>query len=631
MNNKIYLIIAALMIVAPLASPSLTVAAEEGKTTLTITVAEEISSLNPLVGNSLVDWFIFNLIYDKLAIYDTSLKPRPWIAEGWEVSEDGTVWTLHLVKNATWHDGTPVTAADVEFTINYIKQHEVSLWMDEVADIESVEALDDYTVTIKTSKPIAYLDTYVFPRLPIIPKHIWEKIEEPELYPNDNPVGNGPFKLAEYKPGEYLRFVANENYWRGKPYIDEIIVKIGLTPDAAFLELKAGKLDILVLSPEYVKEAEKDPNLKVILTEDIYFDYIVLNTQKYPLNIKEFRHAIAYAINKQELVDRILLGYGEPMYSVIPPAYKFWHNPNVTKYEYDPEKAKEILDQLGFKDVDGDGWRETPEGEDLELEILTLSIWPPYVRMSDMISKYLKEVGIKAKITAVEWGEESKRLHDRNFDIATWGYTVAPEPSQFLTLFTNNPPPYWSMGEWVNETYNELFEKQKSLMSLEERREIIHKLQEILAEELPIIPIWVGYVTEAYRVDKFTGWIPMPMGILGIYNKLTWLSVRPVTMTVVSPTTVVTTVTSAVTTTVVRTYTTVTPTTTVVTVSGTPTTITSMITQTMTSTETKVTTIPTTIVTTKPVEVVPPWTYAAIILLIVVVIAVLVYATMKGR
>ena len=534
MSNTIYRYVVLFLILAlvlsEISATTMIVNAED-KNVLVITVSEEISSLNPMVGNSLVDWFIFNLIYDKLAIYDTELKPHPWLAESWEASANGTTWTIHLVRNATWHDGQPFMAKDVKFTIEYIKEHEIALWLDEVEDIESVETPDDYTVVIRTSRPMAYLDTYVLPRLPILPEHIWKDITDPEIYPNENPVGNGPFKLVEYKSGEYLRFVANENYWRGKPHIDEIIAKIGLSSDTAFLELKKGELDIMVLTPEYVKEVEMDPNLKVILTEDVYFDYIVLNTQRYPLSIKEFRQALSYAIDKQEIINRILLGYGEPLYSVIPPAYKFWHNPNVTKYEYDPDKAKAILDELGLVDVDGDGIRETPDGSDIEIEILTLSIWPPYVRLADMISRYWSNIGLKVSITAVEWGEESRRLHDRDYDVAVWGYTVAPEPTQFLSLFTNNPPPYWSMGEWVNETYNELLEQQKTVMNIEERRDIIYRLQEILAEELPIIPIWSAYVIEAYRVDRYTGWIPMPMGVLGIYNKLTWLSVKPVTQT----------------------------------------------------------------------------------------------------
>ena len=603
-----------LFLVAPL-SPLLGPVASIAKASsqpkcVRLAVAEEISSLNPLVGNSLVDWFIFNLIYDKLAIYSTNLTPMPWLAKSWEIKPDHKTWILHLVRNATWQDGVPFTADDVVFTINYIKQHkEIWLWQDEVQYIESVKKLDDYTVEIKTSIPVANLPWYVFPRLPILPKHIWEKITNPTKYPNTKPVGNGPFILEEYKPGEYIKFVANPHYWRGKPKVDCIIAKIGLTPDTAFLELKKGELDIMVLSPEYVKEAEKDPKIKVVISPDIYFDYVVLNTKKYPFNITEFRHAIAYAINKQDLVNRVLLGYGEPLYSVIPPAYKVWHNPNVPKYKYNPKKAKEILDKLGFVDRNGDGIRDLPNGKPLKIELLTLSTWPPYVRMADLLKKYLRDVGIDVKIVAVDWGEESQRLHNRNYEMAIWGFTVAPDPSQFLSMFLSTAKPWWSMGEWSNKTFDKLYKEQLSEFNLTKRRMIIWKMQEILAEQLPIIPIWVDYVIEAYRIDTFTGWIPMPMGILGIYNKLTWLSVHPV----VSTTTKTLVEKETVTKTSVTTK-----------VTATPSPVVSTVKTVQTQTKTSVTTI------VKEKSVVPGWVYATVIVA-VIVIAAAVYIALRRR
>ncbi len=574
-----------------------------------IALAEEISSLNPLVGNSLVDWFIFNLIYDKLAIYDTNLVPKPWLATNWTVEPDHKTWIIHLVKNATWQDGVPFTADDVVFTINYIKKHkEIWLWQDEVQYIESVKKIDNYTVEIKTSIPVSNLPWYVFPRLPILPKHIWEKIDNPTKYPNLHPVGNGPFILVAYKPGEYIEFKANPHYWRGKPHVDCILGKIGLTPDTAFLELKKGDLDIMVLSPEYVKEAEEDPHIKVIITPDIYFDYVVMNEKKYPFNITDFRRAIEYAINKQDLVNRVLLGYGEPLYSVIPPAYKVWYNPNVTKYTYNPKKANEILDKLGF--VMKNGIRYLPNGKPLTIELLTLSTWPPYVRMADLLKTYLKNVGIQVKIVAVDWGEESQRLHTRNYEMAIWGYTVAPDPSQFLSLFLSNANPWWSMGEWSNKTFDELYKEQLSTFDLQKRREIIWKMQEIIAEQVPIIPIWVDDVIEAYRIDTFTGWIPMPMGILGIYNKLTWLSVHPAWITV---TTTTTTSPTTSTTTPVPTYTT---TTSISTSSSTS--------LSATTSKPSVTTV------TKEKKVVPGWVYGVVIVAIIVII-VGIYLAIRSR
>jgi len=658
MSRGVYKWIVGILIVMLAVSMSMPIASAQGQDEkiVHITVAEELSSLNPLVGNSLVDWFVYNLIYDKLAIYDTALNPKPWLAENWTLSPDKTTWTLHLVHNATWQDGKPFTAQDVVFTFNYLKSHpELWLWLDELQYIANVTAPDNYTVIIKTTKPVAILDRYVFPRLPIVPKHIWENITKPATYPNTHPVGNGPFILEEYKPGDYLKFKANPHYWKGRVHIDGIIAKIGLTPDEAFLELKTGKLDIMVLSPEYVKEAEKDPNIKVVISDDIYFDYLTLNTKKYPLNITAFRRALSYAIDKQDLVNRVLLGYGEPAYSVIPPAYKIWYYPNVTKYEYNPEKAEQILDSLGFKDTNGDGIRELPNGQTLQLEILTLSTWPPYVRMADLLTKYLKAVGIATKVVAVDWGEESSRLHNRNYEIAIWGYTVAPDPSQFLSQFLSTAKPWWSMGEWGNATYDKLYEQQLSEFDLTERQHMIWKMQDILAQELPIIPIWVDYVTEGYRLDTYAGWVPMPMGILGIYNKLTWLSVHPakqtttITSKITKTTTKVTTVTTEITEVSTVTSVITTSTTSVVTKPVTVTmttggkTYTSVITTSYTTTLpvtrtttyektlTRTSTIekPITVTTTTKKTVIPSWVYWSIAILVVIIAGLAFYAVRR--
>jgi peptide/nickel transport system substrate-binding protein len=212
------------------------------------------------------------------------------------------------------------------------------------------------------------------------------------------------------------------------------------------------------------------------------------------------------------------------------PAFDFWYNKNVTKYPYNPNKTKEILDNLGFVDVDGDGWREAPNGTKIEIELCNLAGYPPYIRMGDIIVEQLAAVGIKAKNAPVEWEAQSKKAHERDFDILVWGWTISPEPSQYLGQFRDENP-YWSCGEMRNETFNEIFDAQKTELDINKRREMIFKLQEILAQELPVIPIWAMNVIEAYRLDTFTGYIPAPMGIGGIYNKLTWLSIRPVTIT----------------------------------------------------------------------------------------------------
>ena len=493
------------------------------------TLLEDLTSLNPLVGNSITDWWVYMILYDRLAAYlPPDLHTEPWLAESWEVDASGTTWTLHLVKNAVWHDGTPFTSDDVKFTYEYVKQREVSIWLDEVQDVTEVQAPDPYTVIIKTTGPLSNFPSYVLARMPIVPKHVWETIDKPKEYANQNPIGSGPFKLLEYKPGEYIRFEAFDAYWKGRPQIDELLAKIAVPSDVAVAEVKKGDLDLIGVDTPYVREVESDPNLKVSVSKGIYYDHLLLNCKKYPLSIVEFRRAMAYAIDRQELVNRVLLGHGEVVDAPGGvPGLAFWYNKEVTKYPYDVEKAKSILDELGFKDRNGDGFRETPEGSELKIELLNLAGYPPYVRMGDIISQELAQVGIRAINRPVEWAAQSKAANERTFDVLVWGWTISPEPAQYLGTFVAKEP-YWSAGEMENQTFNDVFAQQKAELDQNKRQQLIFKLQEILAQQLPVIPIWVMDVIEAYRADRFTGFIAMPMGIGGIYNKATWLSVRPV-------------------------------------------------------------------------------------------------------
>ena len=531
LGKKISTLLLVFCIVLPLYIP-VQVQSQQQKIVLnTAVTVEDISSLNPLLGSSVPDWWIFLFLYDRLAIFaPPDFHVQPWLATSWELDSSGTVWTLHLTHNATFHDGQPLTSEDVKFSIDYIKQYQFGFWLPVVADITDVKTPDQYTVVITTAKAVSYFTSFVMPRMPILPKHIWEKIDKPEEFANDHPVGSGPYTFVEYKPAEYIRFAAYDGYWKGRPHVDEVIEHLALPADTAIIQAKKGELDLIGLDTPYVKAAEEDPNLKVVVSQNIYFDQILFNSQRAPLNSKEFRHALAYAIDKQDLINRVLLGYGDVVDTPgSVPAYAFWYNKDVTKYPYDPDKAKQMLDNLGFIDRNKDGFREYPNGTTIQLILTSESDYPVYVRLADLVVAQLAAIGLKAVNTPVEWTALSKALNSRDYDMATWGYTVSPDPQQYLSRVATigGVAPYWSAGEMQNDTFNQLFDEQKFAVDINKRQAIIFQMEAIMAEELPFVPIWSGNIIEAYRADRFTGFIPLA-GISGIYNKLNWLSVKPV-------------------------------------------------------------------------------------------------------
>jgi peptide/nickel transport system substrate-binding protein len=506
-------------------------------------------SLNPMTIFTISEWWHALLVYDRLATFDANLTVKPWLAYNWTVSPDTLNWTIHIVHNATWQDGVPLTAQDVKFTYDYIRDRysaigECSLWIDALEDVKSVETPDNYTVIVHLNKTAAYFETLTLPRVPIIPEHIWKDIWKPESYANkppDGPIGSGPFKLVEFRPGEYARFVANEKYWRGRPYIDGILVKYDLTAEAEYMELKTGGLD---MSPDtgvdFIQTAKASKVLAVMDNPGLLFLYISANQRKYPFNLEWFRQALCYAVDKQKILNLTYLTYGPVAWSPIAPAYKFWFDPNVTKYEFNLTKATELLDEHGFIDTDGDGIREAPPqypgGARVPLKFTLTNIdIDVYIRAGDIISEDLKKIGIDLKNDAMELSMAGTYINYRQYDIQLWSYTCAPDPSMIFAHHAHEDRQYYSFGEWaygnvtsLNE-FIALYNEMRAEMNKTRRREIVFEMQEMLANELPRIPLFFPDIISMYRTDTFTGWYgPYPSGLAGPYNILTWLSVHMV-------------------------------------------------------------------------------------------------------
>jgi len=572
-----------------------------------------IDSLNPFVAQGSEAYTVLNIIYESLVVAFENGTIKPWLAERWEVSEDGKVWTFYLVKNATFHDGEPLTAEDVKFTFDLLKKHR---FRPEITDpIERVEVVDNYTVRFYLSSPFApFLIKLSSAWAGIVPKHIWEKIEDPSRYENIPPIGSGPFKFVEWKKREYVILEAYDNYWKGRPIIDKVIFKVYTNPDAEALALRKGEIDeIDNVMPQMVGSLSIDPNIKVRPYAAANARYLSLNHRVYPLNVKEFRKALSIAIDKRDILNIAVQGFGDlGAEGELMPALKYWFNPKVV-WPYanmtDEERyklASEILDELGFIDRDGDGIRETPNGTKLEFSIAVASEYPTSIRAAEIIKNDLANIGIKIEIEAYA----ATTLIDKvfmsiDYEMAWMGWGLEPDPDYFYTWwYSRSDPPGWLVRStgYKNDTLDDLIELQRKIVDPEERREVVFKIQEILAEEIPVVMLWFKHMITAYRIDRFEGWDP----IVGLETKPGLLMLKPKGV----PTTVVTTVTSP---TVITTVTTVTsPTTVVTTVSGVPTTV-------VTTATTVITTV-----TTAIAEVIPTWMYAVIIILIILIIIAVV-------
>jgi len=314
--------------------------------------------------------------------------------------------------------------------------------------------------------------------------------------------------------------------YRG-PRCDELYIVVITTPEAQMLALKKGEIDVLGwpgVQPLQVAEIMADPKIHVVTSEVTEYYPLVFNVRKYPFNITDFRRAIAYCINREKIVEILLLGYGRVATSCIPKAHGIWHNPNVPQYEYNPAKAAEILDRLGFIDTDNDGIRNDPKtGKNLpDMTIMIPSYDPIRIRMAQLISGWTAEVGLPIKAAPTEHGTMiDKIVGEHDFDMCCWTYGWYPpwDPISLLYHSSQDVPWGWNDPGIRNSTWDALIDEILNTPSMDELKKYIWKFQEWHMQLIPDFPLFERLMIDAYRTDKTEGWIPMiGTGILNFWS-----------------------------------------------------------------------------------------------------------------
>jgi peptide/nickel transport system substrate-binding protein len=358
------------------------------------------------VGNSWNDWLLW-LVYDKLREPSPYVDTREnWLAEYVKpLSDDNRTWEIKLKDGIRWHDGTPLTAEDLAFTYIYYREGPSNRWTHHcsaVPRMEDVTVVDPLTVRVTSAKPMPNFDDVTAADLAIIQKKQWESVEEPLKF-MDLPIGTGPYKLVDYKPDQYYRFVANEEYFMGKPLVDELMLVTIKDPSVMFTALKSGEIDGAArhLAPELLDQWIADPNIKVAESPSLWGVWANLNLGREPFIEKEMRQAISFALNPDPLLDTIMLGKGKSGTHGWPHPDAYWTKKGLSQ-PYDPEQAQTLLGQMGYVDTDGDGYRETPDGSTPDWNIIVSSNQPLYVRAAEMIVAQMADVGLKFHIDVMD-------------------------------------------------------------------------------------------------------------------------------------------------------------------------------------------------------------------------------------
>jgi len=433
------------------------------------------------------------------------------LADSWEGDDDATEWTFHLVE-AQWHDGEPFTSEDVEFTYNYITDNK--LWLASVLSmVDYVDCPDDRTVVfhMKSPSPAFPDDLSHCPGICIIPEHIWEDIDDPAHYVDEEWIGTGPFKFNSMVLDQYVKLVANADYHGGKPAIGEVITKVIPNKDAQVLALKSGEVDVVSdISPAVARSIEGSNGIETFVAPGTRGYELGFNLNNYPTDILEFRKAMAHAIDREKICDIVFDGYATPTETtfLMPSVAYDYVNPDVPgdDYEYDLETAGEMLDAAGFTDSDGDGWREGSDGEDVVMTIPVAGSSSDASKIAEVLREDWKDLGIKVDMNQVDSSQQQSEYHNSNFFIVGMPYLMHDDVDD-LTHFevdSHFGKPNWY--DYDELDYNALAEELRNTADRDERKEIGYRMQEMLAEDVPTVPICSSDVIFAYRADRFMGW-----------------------------------------------------------------------------------------------------------------------------
>ncbi|MFN8445178.1 MAG: ABC transporter substrate-binding protein [Caldilineaceae bacterium] len=488
-------------------------------------------TLNPGMAFLTDSYTIFNLVYDTMYELKMDNTYQLSLAESVSTSSDGIVWTYKIRAGIQWHDGVPLTAHDIAFTYNFYKDHADFPYLPTYTEhFASVEAPDDTTVVITLDQPIPNMEAQlVF--LYVLPEHVWSKHLEgnaPMEYLNNDLVGSGPFKLAEYKPNEYVHLRANPDYFSTKAKVDEVIFQTFENADALVQGLQAGQVDMITELPKTAIPALRNAkNIKLVTgpplspeMSDFYFNQIdPANcptdaggkcTGHPALRDRTVRQALAHATDKRSIIDVLLLGLGTPGLTLVPDSLTTWFNHDLHDYDFDIAKANQMLDEAGYKDTDGDGVREMPDGtHPLDFRLFWADDTADAPRMAELLGQNWKQIGVKVEPQSFEPDALlAVCCPTFDYDIIIWGWTTDPDPNVLLKVMTSEAIPNGSSeAGYANPEYDALYQQQSAELDLKKRQALVWKMQELALRDVVYIVPYYNQTAQAYRTDHFTGWI----------------------------------------------------------------------------------------------------------------------------
>ncbi len=463
-----------------------------------------------------------SMVYERLFyVNPVSGDETSLLGVSYKWSEDNLKLTVKTRQGVRWSDGEAFGAKDVAFTFNYIKEHPAldlsAIWG---GGLEKVEAVDDQTVVFTFSAPNTPLFTYLVSQA-IAPEHIWAKIDDPVTYTNEKPVGTGPFLLDSYSLQQFASYVRNPNYWmEGRPYIDRVNLKFVQDNNAQLMMMLLNEADFTYLFVPDVKKTfvAHDPAVHASYWPVYNDNLLYLNTAKKTLDQVAFRKAVAMAIDKKAMSEKIYYGdagVADPT-GILPSQLNKWLSADLKamSYSYDPDGARKVLKDAGFS-WDTNGNLLGLDGERLPVfKILVGAGWTDFIGMAQIISKNLEELGIKTSIDQESWGGYIGGLQNGTYDMAIcWGTGDGPTPYYFYYKMLSPQFSATKIGETALSDYSRFTDpavtaalaSYRATSDFAVQLDAIHTIAQVVLENVPFIPLTDRPNFSCYNTSTFVG------------------------------------------------------------------------------------------------------------------------------
>jgi len=477
----------------------------------------EPGTLNPLTARDVAENRVnSNKIYETLITRDNeSLELKPLLAESWEISEDKLTYTFKLKENIKWHDGKPFTSEDVIYSYNSIMNPKVDAPQLRAyyQEIQKVEALDEYTVKFTYARPY-FLALEFCGGMPIIPKHIFEEGDINKNPAGRHPIGTGPYIFSKWETGREIVLEKNPEYWGEKPKIDKIVFKIINDPNVAFQVLRKGEIDFSGLTPIQWEKQSNTDKFKNSINKYSYFApnyrFIGWNIDKPFFTDNRVRKAMTHLVDRKLILEKIQYNLGA---IVTNPFYlkSKEYDHSIQPYSYDPERAKELLNEAGWIDTNSDGIRDK-DGVKFEFEFLIPNGSDTSEKISTIIKEELDKVGIAMKIRRNEWAVFVQKLNERKFDAVTLGWSMGVETDPFQVWHSSQVSGGGSnFVGFKNEEVDKIIEEARQEFDRKKRIELYRKFIHIIHEEQPYTFLFCNKSTIALN-NRFADINIYPLG-----------------------------------------------------------------------------------------------------------------------